>query len=1023
MVNRAYNKNIRRTILASPGRYIAILAIVALGVGFFAGVKNTKASMIETCNKYVTEYNLYDYRLVSTWGFTEEDEKALNEVKEVADAEGSVTQDFFSFDSSGNSIILRAHSFTEKLNGVKLTAGRMAESPDECVADEHFFTSEDIGTKINVANKNDKDTKGRFRFKEYTITGIVNSPMYIMKTERGTGSLGDGRITAYVYIPKKGFDYEYYTEMYLTCSKQGYVYSDEYDNNIKAAKMPVTEAAETRGELRYNEVMDEGRKEIESARGELDEGRTELEEGRRKLDEGRAELNENRSKLKNSKSIAYAELKSNREKLERGSREIKTQSATLSKEKTKLNEQKKQVDDGILQAETALETMISSGHEDEEAKAALEMQINQLKITQAKIGNGLEKISAGEKKLEKEERKIKSGYQKYYSGKAEADSNFASAERKLAEAEKELERSEQKLVKAEQELTEAEEELVKAEKELAETEKPELYIQTRSDNTGYESFDSNSDIVDSIAKVFPIFFFLIAALVCSTTMSRMIEEERTQIGTMRALGYTRMRIIWKYIAYSGSAAITGCIIGFLAGSRYFPYAIWIAYGMMFGFGPLEFYFSWPLAIVSLVVALICSAGTTYIACRGQLKDMPAEILRPRAPKAGRRIILERITPLWSKLSFLHKVTARNIFRYKKRMIMMIMGIGGCTALVIAGFGINDSVAGLADHQYDQIETYDMTVAFSTELNKRELREFDMAYGDDIESKAMLHQMAVNAKSSAGVKSCNLMISGDSNITKAVHFKDDDRSFAYPKKGEALINNKLAEMLKLEEGDNVTVEYDETKNVKLQITGIYRNYVSNYIYINDETYEQMMNKSYEPEICFITLKDASDVYHVSEKINQFGQTAGISVIDSVKSRVDDMMVSLNYIIILVIGCAGALAFIVLFNLGNINITERQREIATIEVLGFYPRETGAYVFRENFILVLIGIAFGMPAGYALHKFIMSQIIVDAVTFNDVIEPQSFLYSALTVILFALIVDVIMRRKLRRINMAEALKSIE
>lgn len=983
MVNNAYNKNIRRTILRSMGRYIAILAIVALGVGFFAGVKDTKASMVKTCNKYVSEHNLYDYRLVSTWGFTEEDEKALSKTDGVKAAEGSVTMDFLSFDRQDNSIVLRAHSITKKLNGVNIEKGRMPQKANECVADDHFYNSGDIGKKIKVADENSKDTKENLAYDEYTITGIINSPCYLMKTERGTGTLGDGRINAYIYIPGDGFKAEYYTEMFLTCRNQGYIYSEEYDNNIADAEEPIKSAAEERGRLRYEEVIEEGEKEIEKGRKELEDGEAELQRQKTKV---YAELNGAKKTLDDSK----IELESGKKELISNKEKLMTQKARLEKSKS--------------EGEAQLEALKNSETASEEMIAGVEGQLQQLEAALIEINAGLDRISDKERETEAGERQLNSGYNEYYSGKAAAEARFASAERELENGRSELK---------------------KAEKELSEVERPELFIQTRDDNIGYDSFDSNSDIVDSIAKIFPVFFFLIAALVCSTTMSRMIEEERTQIGVMRALGYTREKIMWKYMLYSGSAAVIGCIAGFLAGSKYFPYAIWIAYGMMFGFADLEFYFSWPLALISLIVAVICSVGTTFIACRGQLKHTPAEILRPSAPKSGKRILLEKITPLWSRLKFLHKVTARNVFRYKKRMIMMVMGIGGCTALVIAGFGIHDSVAGMAEHQYSEVEKYDMTVGFSQELTEKELERFDDEYGSHIKSRAVLQQTAVTVTTGNVIKSCSLMVSGDKNITKEVSFKskDEDEYFDYPQRGEALITNKLAEMLGVKKGDKITIKYDDTKSVELKVSGVYKNYVNNYIYISEETYVNNMQKDYEPSVAFVTFKKGEDVYEMSSEINKFDDVAGVSVNLDIKKRVNDMMVSLNYIIILVIGCAGALAFIVLFNLSNINITEREREIATIEVLGFYPSETGAYVFRENFVLVILGIIVGMPAGFALHKFIMTQIVVDAVSFNEVIEPQSFVFAALIVIMFSVVVDLIMRRKLKRINMAEALKSTE
>jgi len=1030
MAGNVYSKNIRRTIWGSMGRYIAILSIIALGVGFFAGIKNTKASMMLTCNEYVSEYNMYDFRLLSTYGFTDDDVDKVADVDEVAEAEGSVTADFFSEDSEGNSIILRAHSITESINTLNLTEGRMPAADNECVADEHFFTSEDIGTTVRVTDENDEDTKGELEYEEYEIVGLVNSTYYMIKTERGTTSLGDGSIDAYIYAPLESFTSEYFTEMFVTSKEQGYIFSDEYADNIAAAKSPVTKAAESSAADRYEEILADAEEEIEEGQQEIDDGRAELESERAsayaQLDSAKAELDENSSKIEAGKS------------------ELKETKKTLTSQRQQVSDGIDEVNAALAQLNAAYESALSgaarsdgsssgnssgsdtgsgSGNvsgsdsnttaataagasnaaEYEQTKASLEAQLQQLEASLEEIDSGFAQIKEKETSLEESEAQIEAGYSEYYESKATAEAEFAAAE---------------------EELEDAQEELDEAREELEDIESPEIYVYEREDNQGFGSFESNADIVDSIAKVFPVFFFLIAALVCSTTMSRMIEEERTQIGALRALGYTSGRIMLKYMIYSGSAATIGCIAGFLAGSKYFPLAIWTAYGMMFGFAPLEFYFSWPLAAISLAGALVCSMGTTYAACRGQLNNMPAEILRPKAPRAGKRILLERFGFLWKRMRFLHKVSARNIFRYKKRMIMMILGIGGCTALVLAGFGIKDSMAGIADYQYSDIERYDMMVAYSDEIDDEQRNDFETEYADILDNAALIQETSVSVKGTGETKSCNLMISDDENISKAVNFTyDDGETIAYPGSGEAMLNDKLAKTLGVEVGDKITVTYDDTETAVLTVSGIYKNYVSNYIYINADTYENEFGRSYEPSIMLVTVNDDTDVQKAAADINGFDDVAGISVVEDVKENIDDMMVSLNYIIILVIGCAGALAFIVLFNLGNINITEREREIATIEVLGFYPRETGSYVFRENLILVMMGIVVGLPGGNILHSFIMDRIVVDAIAFNTVIKGTSYLFAVIVVLLFTFIVDIILRRKLRRINMAEALKSTE
>lgn len=1020
MRENIYYKNVMRTIKGSLGRYLAILLIVALGVGFFAGVKNTRPSMLATCDRYVKNQELYDYRLISTWGFTWDDVHSIAQEEAVAAANGAVTADFFSEDAQGNSVILRAHSITKDVNQLDLVSGRMPQSPRECVVDEHFFKESDIGSTIRITDENDKETKDALKRDSYVISGIVRSPYYLMKTERGVTSLGDGRVDAFIYLMRGTFTSEYFTEILITCKQQGFIYSQEYNDHIKAVESEIKAAAEKRGDIRYDEVVADAQNEIDKGQRQIEDGKTNLKDGKKQLADGKKELASQKADAEKQLNQAKQQLDSSNRQLEAGKRQLQQQ-------KAKLQEQKKAAQSGLTQAEQGLKQLeqIPAENRTPEMDAqinALKKQKNELRSAIGQLDGGLQNIAAQEAKLASSEKQLKAGEKAYQENKKQAKQAINAGEQQLKDSEKAL-------AEGEQTLKESEKDLEKARKDLKKIKRPELYIQTREDNTGYTSFESNSQIVDGIAKVFPLFFFLIAALVCSTTMTRMIEEERTQIGTFRAIGYTNGRIMGKYMIYSGSAAIIGCLAGFFAGSKFLPMAIWVAYGMLFGFAPLDFYFHWPLLLISIAVALLCSAGTTYLACRGQLRCMPAEILRPKAPKAGKRIILERIGFLWSRMKFLHKVSTRNIFRYKKRMLMMLVGIGGCTALVLTGFGILDSIAGVAGHQYSQVETYDMMVVFSEEQSEKDRAEFERVYGNDLENMAMLQQTAVTVAKGGTSKTCDLMITDDHNMKNAVQFHSvqhgsgEGEIVPYPDKGEAVVNHKMAEMLHADVGDTITVTYDDTKEAQLKVSGIYRNYVSNYIYISAETFEQLYDETYKPSSAFVTCRDGVDQHEFAEQLNDFGDVAGISLNQDVQKHVEDMMISLNYIVVLVIGCAGALAFIVLFNLGNINITEREREIATIKVLGFYPRETGSYVFRENFVLVVLGIIVGLPAGAALHRFVMSQIVVDMVTFNQVIELKSYGFSVVIVLLFSCIVDLIMRRKLKRINMAEALKSIE
>lgn len=982
MVGNVYAKNIKRTIFGSMGRYMAILAIIALGVGFFVGVKNTKASMIETCDQYMDKFSLYDYRVISTYGFTDDDVRTMGELSEVFAAEGGIYADFFSEDRGGNSIILRAHSITEDINKLNLVEGRMPDKPDECVADGFYFTEKDIGKTVKIADKNQQTDKDALEYGSYKIVGLARSPYYIMKGERGTTSLGDGKISAVIYMPREGFTSEYFSEIYVTCKAQGYVFSQEYDENVGKVEKTIENTAESRAQARYDDIVDDAQEQI---------------------DKGKAELEEGRATFASEKNSAYSKLRNAKYTLDAKSRELSEGKTALAGEKAGLESKRTEASAALTSAKAALAQ--AQAQQDQQAIAIYTQAVAQAESALSQIDGGLSAISAKEREIAAGEAEIAAGYEEYRAGMARADREFADAER---------------------ELNDAEEKLKTSQKELEDMAAAEVFMQTREDNLGFTSFESNSDIVDSIAKVFPVFFFLIAALVCSTTMSRMIEEERTQIGALRAIGYTSGRIMLKYMVYSGSAAVIGCIVGFLAGSKYFPVAIWTAYGMMFGFAPLEYYFNWPLAVISLIVSLICSTGTTYFACRGQLSHMPAEILRPKAPKAGKRVILERVGFIWSRMRFLHKVTARNILRYKKRMIMMILGIGGCASLVLAGLGLQDSIAGISDHQYDNIEKYDVMVAFEKELTEESHQQFQDKYEDELRNTAVFQQSTVTLKNNGVVKSSSLIVTDDENMTGSVIMREPDndmKNVPMPGDGEAVINNKMAEMLGVEIGDEVTVEYSDTNSTTIKVSGIYRNYVHSYMFINSETYKETSGEEYAPTMMYLTFRDGTDVHEAADDISDSGDIIAISVNEDVRERIDEMMLSLNYIIILVILCAGALAFIVLFNLSNINMTERVREIATIEVLGFYPRETGAYVFRESLILAVLGIIAGLPTGIVLHRFIMEQINVDMVSFNETIDPVSYIYAVVIVLCFTFIVDRIMRRKLKRINMAEALKSIE
>ena len=531
--------------------------------------------------------------------------------------------------------------------------------------------------------------------------------------------------------------------------------------------------------------------------------------------------------------------------------------------------------------------------------------------------------------------------------------------------------------------------------------------------------------MEGISNIFPIFFFLVAALVCITTMNRMVEEQRTQIGVLKALGYGEAAIMSKFMIYSGLAALAGCVFGFLLGTWGFPKVIWFAYGIMYHADPIVYVFNWWLAAVSLAVSLLCSIGTTWLSCRAELKEAAATLMRPKAPKAGKRIFLEYIPFLWNRLGFLRKVSLRNIFRYKKRLFMMVVGISGCTALLVTGFGIEDSIGDVADRQFKEIQIYDIGVSLKEGADQRfmaRLEEIAPRYG--IEAYAPVMEKTFDLVAAGGIKSVYLVAGTEESMPDFLNMHTvDGRDIPYPQAGEAVISNKLADTYRIRPGDTVTLRDDEMKTLTLTVSAVYENYISNYVHISEETWRQLWGSEPERNTVYVNIAEDADAHGLSAALMGFSQVASVTVNADTMERVGNMMASLDLIVVVVVLCAAGLAFIVLYNLTNINITERIREIATIKVLGFYKKETASYVFRENILLTVLGALLGALLGVFLHRFVMSQIQVDLMSFDVYIKPVSYGYSILLTLVFTLLVNWGMSGKLEKISMTESLKSVD
>lgn len=814
--------------------------------------------------------------------------------------------------------------------------------------------------------------------------------------------------------------------------------------------------------------LDEAQAELEEARDEINEAGEQMLEARAQLEQGRRQLSEQQEQFDNSvESIAqglnaYLESATGQpgdytaedvlNALHAGDAQltatvdgILSQAGSSSTELLYGEEQLQlgweeyyagyeEYEAGLAEYEAGLGEFYEGEAELEAAQAELEDAKGELRRARRELDDGwteyydgLEQLSDGRRELSEEtekaereladaeaelsdgERELSDGWAEYYDGKAEAEEKFADAERELSDGEREL--------------FDAEKELADAQIELDELEEPETYVLDRDSNVGYVCFESDSSIVAGVARVFPVFFFLVAALVCITTMTRMVDEQRTQIGVYKAMGFSNAAIMGKYLLYSGSASIFGCIVGFALGTVVFPYFIWQGYSIMYGFSELLSYFDPVLAAVTTAAYISVSSAAAYFACHSELKSVPAELIRPKTPRAGRRILLERIPFVWRRIGFLHKVSIRNILRYKQRMLMMIIGIGGCTALLLTGYGVRDSIKNIVDYQYSEICLYEYTISFSGKQTSESVRENLSRCAEGLSETQLVYSAGLDIEAGGKTKTSYVIAPAEGELEGLVDFHLGAERLSFPKSGQALICTNLAEMLSLKPGDSFVLRDEDMNTLELTVSGVFDNYVYNYIYISPDSFEDQWGYIPEMKAALAKLSPEADASEMAARLLDCEDVSAVSSASEMISRIGNMMSALDYIIALLVICSGALAFIVLYNLTNINITERIREIATIKVLGFNPGETASYVFRENIILTLLGALFGLGLGTALHGYVMTQIKIDLMHFETRIAGQSYLLALAFTFLFAIIVNIVMYFKLERINMAEALKSIE
>ena len=1216
-----------RQIRGTFGRFFAVLAIIALGAGFFSGVRITTPVMLRTVDEYYRESGLFDYRALSTVGWGRSEVEQLSDAQGVRSGEGAWQYDVICEGQDGTTGVYKVHSLTQSLNGVTVTEGRMPEGPDECLLDNKNRMGLSVGDTIVFSDENDPDTMENISGTAFTVAGFADSSLYI-NFERGTTSIGNGTVAGFLYLPAEAFSADAYTEIYVKLDSDEEIYSEVYKQQMDELRSEWEELVQAAADGRYAQLyadaeqelgdaraeyedekaeaqqelddaaaeladgrqelddaaaeLADGRQELDDAAAELADGRRELDDaeaeladGRRRLDEAAAELADGERELNSSRSAlqsagdqldaSAAVLTEGEQALEEAAETLADSRAQLDEAQVQLEAGKAQLDEtaavleesaallaaneetlaraeqqlqstksGLDEAEAGLAALLaqieavrasdepdpeqlavmeaqydagmeeyqaglaawqaalaeyeagraaweqgtaeyeagkaaweqaeaeySRGLEEylageaqyEEGKAAYDQSLAEYEAGKAAYEAGLAEYQAGQAALERGEAEYRSGLQayrdaqaEYEQGRADYESGLAEYEQGTADYESGLAEYEDALAEYEdgeaeyedgaaeyadalktfeEETADAERELREAEEDLAAFEPPETWLLERNTNIGYACFESDSEIVGQIARVLPIFFILVAILVCMTTMTRMVEERRGQIGVLKGLGYARRDIMRTFLAYSGIAAVIGCAAGYAAGVVLFPGVIWYAYQMMYISLPVRFMINWKLAAAVFFVSLASVLGTTWLSCRNELAEPAASLMRPRAPKAGKRVFLERFPGLWRRVKFMHKVSIRNIFRYQKRFFMMVVGISGCTALLLTGFGLKDSIATFVDAQYEDIQVAQAELVID-ETDPDALPDDAAAVMDELGASYLLYQQSSRdlLTEDGRVKSVTVIAPADwQHIDEYFRLRTmQGEPVTAPGPGEALISISISERYGLDVGDTIRLRGEDMVSFEAVVTGVFENHVYNYVLVSRETVEQA-DGSFYANGAYVNFPEDSGVHEAQAALAQCDSVVSASVFSDIRARIASMMSSLNYVVLLIILSAAALAFVVLYDLTNINILERIREIATLKVLGFYRRETSEYVFRENLVLTAGGIAAGLLLGVLLHGFVIDQIVVDLVFFRKEITPLSYVLSVVLTFVFTILVNQVMTVKIEKINMAESLKSVE
>lgn len=1083
-MKKALNKDILRDILKSKGRYFSIMLIVALGVAFFSGIKVSPKVMRNTVDNYYDDYNFMDVEVISTLGLTDDDVDAIKKLDTVEGVFPTYSMDVIT-NVKDQDRVLKVHALPtddlsndnkDYINRVKLIKGRLPKNSGECVVlkPKYDHLNLKIGKTLKIKSGTEDKLSENLKTDSYKIVGLVETPYYL-SYEFGNSSIGSGSVDGIMLVPQNDFKTEAYTEMYITAkgAKEQTSFYQDYKDTVKKTEDQIDKITDERIEHRYNEVVGEATDELNKAKKEYNDKKKETEDkinkAEKELKDGKQKIKDGKQELKTKKAEIKQQIKDGFKKLDSAEAQLKSGRKQYEAAKKEFESQKQQANSQISSAESqlaplkssisslksnisGLESQLSNPSISEEEKATLTRTISayreklsalegQYNTGYAKIQSIKNQIKSGERKLartkselDRNQRKIKTERSKLYTMEEKAQKEFKKAEEELVKNEKKLVDSEKELEKAKNEAKDefkkAEKDLKEAEDEIKKIEKPEWYILNRDKQYSSAEYGGCADSIDALAGIFPVFFVLVAALVALTTMTRMVDEQRINIGTLKGLGYTPGMIAKKYIVYAMSASAIGSIIGLIVGYTVFPTIIYNAYAIMYTVPKVELRTDLFITVLSIATSIFVTTFAAFAACRRELIEAPAILMRPKAPKNGKRILLERIGFVWNRIGFIWKVTLRNIFRYKKRFLMTVLGISGCTALILTGFGVRDSIQMIVDVQFGELNKYSMTASYDSDEKTEDVEYLKSLISNEkgVKEIGMFHNQNAKVMINNKEKEVTVVIPENKNTFKdfiELRERKSHTPIKLDNKG-IVISEKAARNLDAKVGDKVKILNENDVSAEAVISGITENYVNHYIYMTNDYYKELFNRNAYSNRIYGVLDDSITIDQedkMASKIIDSTCANGTVFTTGIKDGFSDTIKSLNYVVLLMIVSAGALAFVVLYNLSNVNISERIREIATIKVLGFYDKEVSAYIYRENVILTLIGAVVGLGLGVILHQFIMITVEVENMMFGRLINPLSYAAAFILTIVMGTIVNLVMNKKLKKVEMVESLKSVD